>query len=105
MAEQTVKVRVTQDDIDAGVRDDCNLCPVALAAMRAVPQAKMAAVTYADVRLVMGASQIVTAKLPDRAILAIVEFDSSGAMEPFEFDLPLPIEPEVAASVEGEGHE
>lgn len=86
----TVRVRVTQEDIDAGVRDDCNRCPLALAVMRAVPQAKMAVVTYASVKLVMDATTLVTAKLPDRATLAIVEFDSSGTMSPFEFDLPLP---------------
>jgi hypothetical protein len=29
------KIRVTQDDIDAGVRYNCTFCPVAIALMRA----------------------------------------------------------------------
>ncbi len=90
MADQTVRVRVTQEDIDAGERADCVRCPVARAVCRDVPGAINAWVNYGFVEVVVPPGRVVRDVLPDRAILAIVEFDSSGVMEPFEFDLTLP---------------
>jgi hypothetical protein len=85
MPDQTIRVRVTQEDIDAGERSDCGRCPVARAACRAVPGAVNVWVNYGFVEI--GAMR---ADLPIAAVDAIIEFDLSGVMEPFEFDLTLP---------------
>ena len=99
-----MRVRVTQEDIDAGERADCVRCPVARAVCRDVPGAVDAWVGYGNIDVVVLPDVVVRrARTPDHVVLAIVEFDSSGVMEPFEFDLSLPTEPEVAARVEGEG--
>ncbi len=100
----TVRVRVTQEDIDEGVRGDCAGCPVARALLRTVPGILAAHVSTGHVDLEMYvAPDFVDIPLPSIAVTAIAEFDAGYPMSPFDFDLPLPTEPEVAARVEGEG--
>ena len=91
MGETTIRVRVTQEDIDAGVRGDCTSCPVALALLRAVPGAYEAAVDgpHFDLAMVDGPN-LYDVPLPRRVAWAIARFDFSGTMSPFEFDLSLP---------------
>ena len=87
----TVRVRVTQDDIDAGVRCDCVRCPVALALMRAVPGCREALVDCArfDMDMVDGPN-LYDVPLPIEVVNAIADFDTGAGMSPFEFDLTLP---------------
>ena len=101
----TVRVRVTQDDIDAGVRGDCTSCPVARAVARVVPAGWLVDVGLSTVAIFKPGRLLAAMDfhLPDDVVERITRFDEQGEMEPFEFDLPLPTEPEVAASVEGDG--
>ena len=106
MAEpRTVRVRVTQEDIDAGVRGDCASCPVARAVARIAPTGWLVDVGLSTVAIFKPGRllQAMDFHLPDDVVAAITRFDEQGEMSPFEFDLPLPTEPEVAASVEGQG--
>lgn len=88
----TVRVRVTQDDIDAGVRVSCNRCPVARALKRAVPGCAEAMTDGVRVDLCMLGDDpnVYNLSLPIEATDAIAEFDRGNGMSPFEFDLSLP---------------
>lgn len=105
MAETTtVRVRVTQEDIDAGVRYDCCRCPVALALLAALPPTLSVVVwaTGATLLALPRLHGVADVEFPRDVIDRIFEFDRGNGMTPFEFDLPLPTEPEVAVRVEGE---
>ena len=89
MAETTVRVRVTQEDIDAGVRGMCAGCPVALAVARAIPTATHVGI-WAGAGILEFPDRIVDFELGELPTVAIAGFDEFGTMSPFEFDLPLP---------------
>lgn len=88
----TVRVRVTQEDIDAGVPSDgCN-CPIALAIGRVLPNGYCVDVGVTTVAVFHSERKLdyVEVALPYEAHAAILDFDFSDFMEPFEFDLSLP---------------
>lgn len=77
------KIRVTEDDILRGKKDDCRACPVALALRRLFPTAEVynneVAVQEREWR-----------DLPDKVMLFIEEFDGGRPVLPFTFTIDLP---------------
>jgi hypothetical protein len=89
MDTQTITVIVTQEDIDAGERAQCEACPVALALRRNTPQ-----------RAFVGASRVWIGDdieteregwLPKDAVMFVHNFDSGHRDDcaPFSFELEL----------------
>jgi hypothetical protein len=80
-------IEVTQQDIDAGQRFDCEACPIALALRRA---------GFADAEVGHSAAwrtpdeqwEHQTTRLPYEAQNFIKRFDTLQAVEPFKFDIP-----------------
>lgn len=75
-----MRIDVTQDDIDAGIRIDCTHCPIALAVRRLIPYANVGCYTvYAD--------EMPDYVLPQPAIDFIRAFDNKRPVKPFSFDM------------------
>ncbi len=68
-----IRIDVTQADIDAGKRNDCGKCPVALAARRALP-GHFVTVTYTDMQIDGPISTCY--RLPDSAERFVAHFDN-----------------------------
>lgn len=92
-------VSVTQDHIDQGAPSEPEYCPVALALFEVlrVPEGTPA------LRLSVGSTQVELSRdwpderaadveLPDEAQAFITDFDDTGAVEPFSFELDVPDE-------------
>lgn len=80
---RSVEVHVTQADIEAGVRQICTSCPVALAMTRAFGEP----VRVGLVQFVLKASQRAFSEhvLPDEVSNWIARFDLGRTVEPFSF--------------------
>lgn len=86
-------VRVTQDDIDEGEREDCFMCPVARALTREFPGC-IPEVTGTGIELYefddacdgLG-TWLFHARTPKKAAEFIEAFDDGEGVEPFEFTL------------------
>lgn len=79
---------VEQVYIDAGVRRDCNRCPVALALLG--QHAITAKVAYDRALLSMAnGDKLVRWNDPDMSS-RIQKYDETGVMEPFSFDVEVP---------------
>lgn len=78
-----IKIEVTQQDIDIGVKADCNLCPIALAATRAYGTPVMAA-SFHLYDSETGAYSL----MPLEARNFIIQFDGDWAIYPFSFTMP-----------------
>lgn len=92
-------IRVTAEDITAGLQKSCFYCPVALAISRVIAGFWEAAVTEsgehfqrsADVHFQHSETgERITMKLPDEAGEWISDFDLGWKVEPIEFELPIP---------------
>ena len=86
---RSVIVEVKREDIDAGVRNDCDKCPVALAINRALNVNNVA--VYEEGMLdmyVVGYSGWLI-PLPISARDFIVGFDLGHGVDPFSFELVL----------------
>jgi hypothetical protein len=79
MAQYTI--HVTEDDIRAGKRDDCEFCPVALAMQRALGGMVYVRSNSYDIK---GGSFDV---LPIGVQEKIHYFDACGLMKPFQFTI------------------
>ena len=87
-----MKIEVTQDDIDNGLRIDCELCPVAKAIVRATgKQARVSAVGVFFFPETPSAKQIF---LPSKVQLFIKSFDRKEPVQPFSFDLDIEVNDE-----------
>jgi hypothetical protein len=84
----TVVISVTADDIAAGVRADCYLCPIARAARRAIPSLPDLIVGHYE--LITSVSGTAFAELPDAAIAFIGRFDDGQSVKLFDFTVDLP---------------
>lgn len=85
-----VLIKVTQQDIEQGKRHMCDYCPVALAAKRTLPWAKV--VNYSGIhdgayRIQKGSK---TAHLPEIASDWIRAFDRGDRVEPINFYVDVP---------------
>jgi hypothetical protein len=80
-----VTVTVTQEHIDAGERESCSSCPVALAFAAAIPEAIDSAVTWRYASVWFGSRGVVNYKLPPSATGFIGAFDSEEPVAPFTF--------------------
>lgn len=79
-----ITVRVTQDDIDRGVRGSTTDCPVARALCRAVPNAFIR--VWKDVAFV----RIHRVEIPPKVRRFIHDFDDYRAVKPFSFEIDIP---------------
>ncbi len=89
-------ISVTQEDIKAGIRLHCGLCPVARAARRAlrlaeIPHDEQLMHVNAKNIYPMGASKIGSKRhlLPNEAAEFISCFDSGFPVNPFSFEIDI----------------
>ena len=85
-------ITVTAQHIAAGVREDCENCPIALAILEAFPGVGYVAVgpgtcTIAPADGPTGATDV---DLPESALNFIWDFDDGGHPKPFTFTLDYP---------------
>lgn len=79
-----MKVQVTQEDIDAGIRKECMKCPVALAVKRMFPDHH---VKVGITRIYLKKDGITSSyRLPQKIAVKIARFDDGAAMVPMEFE-------------------
>jgi hypothetical protein len=84
MVVEKVRIKVTQDDIKQGARDDCIRCPVALALNRACPGRGRVTVDN-DSFYFDWESEVYV--LPKKARDFIFDFDIGRAVRPIAFDI------------------
>ena len=77
-----MKIQVTQENIDRGIRRNCGFCPIANALFDATGEWWMVDGNHAHLRRRM-------IELPTIATDFIDDFDSGAPVEPVEFDLPI----------------
>jgi hypothetical protein len=88
----TVRIEVTQDDIDLGIRGAACLCPIARAGARRVPARYLVSVDghvfdlFSDEK----GRPDCTRRLPDEAVAFVAEFDRGESVAPISFDLDIP---------------
>lgn len=85
-----IKVKVTDEDIDKGVRHDCDWCPVARAVKRAlygkpgdalIPDGPVKVNKF---RIEIDGGRMVA---PPSVLKFVEDFDSEEAVSPFEFEI------------------
>lgn len=81
-----MKIKVTQEHLDAGKAEDCFRCPVALAVYDAFPDATRVLVTGMSVHVTLGQWRY-TAQLLSDVTKFICGFDTGNIMKPFEFEM------------------
>lgn len=81
-----MKVIVTQDHINNGMKNCTKLCPIALA-LREHGVAPSVGASHAGLYIDNGFWY--RGRLPDAAQLFVARFDEGDKVEPFEFDLEL----------------
>lgn len=79
-----MKIQVTQEDIDNGVRASCKFCPVASAIRRAFNNKAVVRTYNLDVSI---NDKLIL--LPLEAVDFILLFDAEVKVKPFEFELDL----------------
>lgn len=77
----TIKIEVTQEDIDNGARSDAEFCPIARAARRQGLE------WYVTPRYIYDRDKDRNLKLPEEARNFIDFFDCHIAVEPFSFEV------------------
>lgn len=89
----SLKVEVTQKDIDIGLRGDCSQCPVALAVSRALIAAGLeygVGVDELNIKLFRHGMLVHTIRTPKEVAEFIEDFDSRYSVEPFLFEIEVP---------------
>lgn len=91
-----MKIQVTQADIDTGVQKEACNCPVAQAVRRRLKPG-LSAVCFLNISVVreIGAyarEQLYTTRTPHDVHQTMQDYDRTGRMEPFEFDVEIPEE-------------
>jgi hypothetical protein len=81
-------IEVTQEDIDAGKREDCRNCPIALAVKRACPNWLNIAVSWQVEADTINGDPI-EIQLPQEAEDFVGMFDDGMKVQPFTFTLDL----------------
>lgn len=85
-----VKIQVTQEDINNGIKFKCESCPVALAIKRLLkPNVK---VLVGDIISFMtnDSSEWKDVVTPERVWDFLVQFDNKRPVQPFSFELDIP---------------
>lgn len=85
-----ITINVTQDDIRDGEPQANNICPIALALRRLMPDVIPAVYEYSAVVGAVPHRQEIP--LPPAAIDFIGDFDAGNTVAPFAFDLDVPDE-------------
>ena len=80
-----MRIEVTQEDIDKGVKENCVKCPVALSLRRLFPGEWE--VDVGDDAIYAGGNWYTP---PDEAQEFIAKFDAGEPVAPFSFDVDLP---------------
>ena len=83
-------ITVTMQHIAAGVRDNCEQCPVALAIMKAFPDACCVAVGPDTCTIETPGGGKADVELPESALRFIWDFDDGAAVQPFTFTVDYP---------------
>ena len=84
----TVTIDVTQDDIDQGKRENCTLCPIALAAQRVFPGKSIhVSVFNLWVDNSPAAEDGRGYPLPEVACKFLQDFDHGRPVQPFKFGI------------------
>jgi hypothetical protein len=83
----TLKIHVTQEDIDNGIRDDALKCPIARAIKRVV--SSFLSVSGYDINFDDGFN-FLRIPPPEKVTDFIIAFDAGDPVEPFDFELNLP---------------
>lgn len=84
-----VPLELTQELIDAGIREDCGKCPIALAFAIACPGASDIKATIMHVSFIAGAARH-QVELPWEAYNVIDAFDDGFAVTPRTLVIPIP---------------
>jgi hypothetical protein len=93
---KTVEVSVTAEHIAGGEPDSCWGCPIALAAMDAIPNFDVTVNRFQiGIDEIDGKIAPTWVDLPDEAVTFIDRFDDGEPVEPFTFTMQVP--EEVAA--------
>lgn len=79
-----ITINVTQEDINAGKRNACELCPVALSVKRMFPKRTI----YVDTRYIV--IDLLGFVIPIEARDFITAFDAGRPVKPFSFPLEIP---------------
>lgn len=79
-------VTVTQQDIDLGIRTDCQSCPVALAVSRLFPECYIR-VTSSYVRIVYPDKSELILRPSDEGSQFVTDFDRQAEVKPISFTL------------------
>jgi hypothetical protein len=88
---KTININVTQACIDRAIRSDCRACPIALAAMMAMPDADIINVGSCVMTVVDDSGDNVKSRyvLPNSARNFIQQFDCNLPVKPFSFTIEL----------------
>jgi len=78
-----MKIQVTEEHIEAGVREDCYLCPIALAIKEQVEIKSVSVASVANINYMSGTRKVY--KLSRAAINFIERFDGGKKVKPFNF--------------------
>ena len=82
-----MKIEVNREDIESGVRADCDLCPVALAIVRSAEVGCEVGSYFVTLFAGSGKKMV---ELPLPAMRFIQRFDACKPVSPFTFDLEIP---------------
>lgn len=84
------KIKVTQSLIDAGDRESCTRCPVAMAIAEATNVIPYVDLTGAYLYMSVNPKRDIHLNFPKEVTSKINLYDLTGKMKPFEFDLDIP---------------
>ena len=79
-----MRIDVTEEDIQEGVKCDCDACPIARAVRRATGDQTLSVMGYGVYR---GAMLI--GRFPKKATDFVISFDSDDSVKPFSFNLDM----------------
>ncbi len=85
-----MKIDVTQEDIDQGLRNDGWKCPVGRGVQRATNDGDFAVEIDRIVRGTEGDEDYLSVELPEDVGERICKFDDGLGMQPFSFEIDLP---------------
>ena len=89
----TIRIQVTENDIDSGAQDSPTDCPIARALRRACPNSQFVYVgdDFASLnRIPCELSNCKQIDLPEVAREFVRQFDKGGDVEPISFEMQIP---------------
>lgn len=83
-----MKITVTKKHIDAGIRNDCERCPIALAILESVPDSASPTVDHSEISFLKdNRFTLVHSDTPRSAEEFIERFDNGLPVQPFTFEI------------------